>query len=162
MNRIGWSSVRVRLTLWNVVVLALILAGSGVALCYYVRADLAASVDAQLARSGQEFAARTLRFERNFPRFSPDRPEAEGRPVPPPGPRSPAARVAADTDFRRPRQFTAEGKPADPGGEDRPWDLDALARATSGQESFATIQVEGQPVRIFPFPCLPEKERSEG
>lgn len=49
-----WSSIRVRLTLWNVGVFALILAGLGATLCYSVRADSSAAIDRGL-REGVEW-----------------------------------------------------------------------------------------------------------
>ena len=40
MRRVRWNSVRVRLTLWNAFLMALLLTVSGIALCYRVQADL--------------------------------------------------------------------------------------------------------------------------
>ena len=48
-------SIRVRLTLWNVGVLALILAALGGILCYSVRADVQNSVDRELAEEEPGF-----------------------------------------------------------------------------------------------------------
>jgi heavy metal sensor kinase len=51
MSPMRWNSVRFRLTLWNVAVLALILGASGMALCYRVQAEMEASLDRQLKRN---------------------------------------------------------------------------------------------------------------
>jgi heavy metal sensor kinase len=51
MSPMRWNSVRFRLTLWNVAVLALVLGASGMALCYRVQAELEASLDRQLMRN---------------------------------------------------------------------------------------------------------------
>jgi heavy metal sensor kinase len=90
------NSVRVRLTLWNVAVLALVLAGFAAALCYSVRAILSASVDRDLADRAHMFAASWARGAAG----PPPRPfAAPGRPpsswyvpeqgVPLPGPEGP-------------------------------------------------------------------------
>ena len=52
-----WNSVRVRLTLWNAAMAVLLLAGSGLALCYRVQADLRHSVDQDLAQDAERLAA---------------------------------------------------------------------------------------------------------
>jgi hypothetical protein len=44
----GWGSARVRLTLWNVLVLPLVLGGFGAALCYAVQANQSAAIDQDL------------------------------------------------------------------------------------------------------------------
>ena len=54
----GWHSVRVRLTLWNVLVLACVLGGFGAALCYSVQANQAAAIDRDLAARGRGLARR--------------------------------------------------------------------------------------------------------
>ena len=51
-----WNSVRVRLTLWNAVLLVLLLGGLGLVLCYRVQADLRRSVDHDLAQDAERVA----------------------------------------------------------------------------------------------------------
>ena len=58
------SSVRVRLTLWNVTVLALVLVCFGVALCYSVQASLESTVDRDLAARARGVIARWEDMER--------------------------------------------------------------------------------------------------
>jgi signal transduction histidine kinase len=51
----GWSSVRVRLTLWNVLVLFLALGGFGFALTYSVQASQSAAIDRELLERSRFF-----------------------------------------------------------------------------------------------------------
>src|SRR6266581_1360918 len=44
-----WNSFRVRLTLWNVAVLALVLGGFGLALCYSIQTWMSRNIDRELA-----------------------------------------------------------------------------------------------------------------
>ena len=45
-----WDSFRVRLTLWNMAVLALVLGGFGLALCYSIQSWMSWSIDQELAQ----------------------------------------------------------------------------------------------------------------
>lgn len=54
----NWHSVRVRLTLWNVLVLACVLGGFGTALCYAVQAHQSGAIDRQLAERARGLAMR--------------------------------------------------------------------------------------------------------
>ena len=58
----GWGTVRLRMTLWNVAVLALILGALGGVVRYKVQADLFATVDrtlAERAHAERRMSART-------------------------------------------------------------------------------------------------------
>jgi len=154
MSRSAWNSVRVRLTLGNAVVLALLLGVSAIALCYRVQEDLAASVDSDLGRDARDFATRVSHLDPHIQSLSGNRTNGGGGPgkswVLP----SPRAWTAREMDFRRPRHLTPRGKPLDPFGEDRPWDLEALSRAASGRESYSTIRIGDRPVRVFTLPVV--------
>jgi hypothetical protein len=52
-NLAGWGTVRLRMTLWNVAVLALVLGVLGAMVRYQVQADLLAAVDRTLAGRAQ-------------------------------------------------------------------------------------------------------------
>lgn len=56
-----WNSFRVRLTLWNVAVLALVLGGFGLALCYSIQSWMSQSIDRDLADRAHRFAFRGFR-----------------------------------------------------------------------------------------------------
>src|SRR5947207_1112017 len=68
-----WNSVRVRLTLWNGAVLAVLLAASAVVLCYRVQADLARSIDDELARDARDFAGRVSHLDPHIQSLAGDR-----------------------------------------------------------------------------------------
>ena len=70
------SSVRVRLTLWNVLILAVTLGGFGAALCYSVQVNQSASIDRQLEQRVAGFANRG--FPREGERFRPPFPGGFG------------------------------------------------------------------------------------
>lgn len=57
----NWHSVRVRLTLWNVLVLACVLSGFGAAMAYTVQANQAAAIDRQLAEQARGIGPRMNR-----------------------------------------------------------------------------------------------------
>lgn len=133
------QSVRARLTLWNVGVLALVLAGFGLGLCYSVRVMLQRSVDEELRRMARGQAERWARGgPRPGPAFlreglpglpgaspgGPGRPgpgmfrpwEGEGHPQPPDPPPgeapSPPGGLAL---LERVRERATEGAPGFPG-----------------------------------------------
>src|SRR3954454_2533656 len=102
MRRVRWKSVRVRLTLWNAVVLALLLAVSGTALCYRVQAALMHSVDRDLAGGADRVAGWWTREVLEGHRPPPDdrrRPPPDDRRRPPPD------------DLRRPPRDDRPGPP---------------------------------------------------
>jgi heavy metal sensor kinase len=95
-----WNSFRVRLTLWNVAVLALVLGGFGLAFCVSIQSWMSRSIDRDLAERVQ----RHWDWERHR-RFGP--------PGPPGGPGGPRDR------FDRGRMARGMGPPD---GRDRPGD----------------------------------------
>lgn len=178
-----WSSVRVRLTLWNVAVLALVLAGFSAALLTTVRVRMQTGMDRELADRAHMFVARWARQDP----FAPQ-PRAAGRPdwvpgAPGPGPegqepgsprpdegvppeeRGPAPGQGGGLPpfppdrrgyFQRPRVLNPDGGPLNPGGPDEPWDLKTCLRAARGEEHYSTVEVEGERVRVFSAPLRRE------
>lgn len=85
----AWDSVRVRLTLWNIVVLALVLSGFGALMSYSVRANQFAAIDRDLGNRADQDERRGIPppLVRHFvPNAEvPEWPEDLRMPVPPPG-----------------------------------------------------------------------------
>src|SRR5262249_49903059 len=113
-----WTSVRVRLTLWNVLVLAVVMTGFGSAVGYTLRATQSAAVARDWAQRARRVAAGWARFDANAapsgraPGADARRPPLAGgtasrRPdrwgARPDGSRGPATDPNAARDFRRPR-----------------------------------------------------------
>ena len=146
-----WGTVRLRMTLWNVAVLALILGVMGGVVRYFVQADLFAAVDRTLAERGRA-----------------ERPMAEGAPVP--GSRGGNGGRSRLLDPMKP-EAAVEGSlagsrrslpPLDPrviprdrrGKEhwDRPWDGQSFARSLAGRTVYSTVQDHGVEMRILSMP----------
>jgi signal transduction histidine kinase len=137
----NWGSVRVRLTLWNVSVLALVLFGFAAALTYSVRVSQAEYVDRDLRDRAHAIARRW-----------------GGPPPPPPGPRRPTPTISrSSTDaerrgyFRRPRFLNREGQSMF-ALDEHPWDPDAFILALAGHELYTTLWIEGEQIRTFSVP----------
>jgi signal transduction histidine kinase len=146
-----WGTVRLRMTLWNVAVLALILGVMGGVVRYTVQADLFAMVDRTLAERAHPMSVRG------------------GAPGPPGlGPaRTPPRRRVLD-----PMTVAAEGSlvgsrpralppllpriiPRDRAGRehwDQPWDRHAFARSLAGRTVYSTVRHRGTPMRILSMP----------
>jgi signal transduction histidine kinase len=113
-----WNSVRMRLTLWNVLVLALVLGGFGTALCYSVQANQSASIDRDLAQRARGFMRGPGRDrfgrrggpsgERHW--AGPDRPSDAAR-SPRPSPSDPGRNQADAPAARAPREQRSSGPP---------------------------------------------------
>lgn len=135
------TSVRSRLTLWNIGIFALVLSGFLVITDVTVHNVLLADLDHQLD-------AMVNRQERMIAR-----PMDTHRPPPPP----------ADSRRRRMarlvRLFDLTGHPlALPGPSDTPmdppWDLHGYRLAVAGKASFASLRVSGTPLRVLSSPLL--------
>lgn len=92
-----WNSVRVRLTLWNICILALVLGGFGLAFCYTVRVTQSHAIDNELRMRAHPFG------DERFPR-GPGGPGGPGGLGGPGGPRG-FFRGRAPWDFRQPPDF---------------------------------------------------------
>jgi signal transduction histidine kinase len=146
-----WGTVRLRMTLWNVAVLALILGVLGGVVRYQVQADLFAAVDRTLGERAHESGAvwelgpgppgrgRGANFRSRL--LDPGSAPVEGsllgsrpRALPPLQPRI----------LPRDRQGREHW--------DRPWDQQAYARSLAGRTVYSTIEVRGTPMRILSIP----------
>ena len=117
-------SVRTRLTLWNVGVLALILVVLGGVFFFRVRVVALAAVDRGMARYARHYLS------------DPEERDLHG----PPGDLAP-------------RLLDSQGKLTSPSSSgDGPWDRDSFNRALAGRKVYAMIQVKGEPVRVFSLP----------
>ena len=138
--RLSLNSVRVRLALWNVGVLAFVLVGLGIIFSVTIRANINAAIDRRLSQKAHH-AQHFL-----------DAPPPFFRPPPPP----PHDEEAADpTGEMRPRLFNTQGLPLalpdQPAGQplDAPWDAAGLRRAERGEEVYATVRADGGDVRVL-------------
>src|SRR5258708_38934589 len=143
-----WGTVRLRMTLWNVAVLALILGALGGVVRYQVQADLFATVDRTLAERAHE-AGRLY---------------ALGPPY--------AGRITGRPRVLDPMVAAAEGSlvgsrpralpPLQPrilsrdraGREhwDKPWDQQSYVRSLAGRTVYLTVRDGGSPMRILSMP----------
>lgn len=156
-----WNSVRLRLTLWNVFVLALVLAGYAVTLTLTIPRMLAAEVDSEL----EERAARVTRWWSRFDAY----PTSSGTPNRWWAPfidRSGAAERRSgstsgplgDTEadrrgyFRRPRILSTDGEALVPFSGDVPWDPDTFLISLGGQKVYSRITVENETLRVLSLP----------
>ena len=132
------ASIRLRLTLWNVGVLALMLAGLGVGLHYTLKVTLMASVDRGLTRFGSNIQRRV-----DAGGLGPDAWHPPGRP--PSGQADPH-------DLFHPRLLDTEGHSVIPDEPATPYDPAAFRQALAGRRGLATVQLAGQPVRLLTIP----------
>ncbi len=125
------GSIRWRLTLWNVGVLALTLGVLGAALHYTLRANLMRGADRDLAR----FADRAQQLATVLPSELP-------RPLRPP----------PDRTLYGPRFFTVTGQPLPSLTAGTPWDPQTFALSVQGQSVYSARTLSGEPVRIYSVP----------
>jgi heavy metal sensor kinase len=154
-----WYSVRVRLTLWNIAILALVLGGFGLTLCTSVAGNLQASGDRELVARARQFAEWQERRDPSRPR----RHHGWGRGPSPgagatkqagSGPSAAASNAASErfNSFRFPRLLSLDGKPLFSFLEDEPWDPDTFALSREGAERFSTVLVDREEARVFSMP----------
>jgi hypothetical protein len=146
------GTVRLRMTLWNVAVLALILGTLGGVVRYKVQADRFAAVDRTLAERANEAGHQyvflrshtfretrtTLRFRKVFPRAV----AAKGSPRAPRGlPPLPPRFIPRDP------ADTPRGVP-----QEEPWDRHSFARSLAGWTVYSTVRDHGVPMRVVSTP----------
>lgn len=137
--RLSLSSVRVRLALWNVGVLACVLAGLAIIFSVTLRANISAAIDQRLSQK----AHRAQRILANPPpNFRPF--------LPPPEPAD--AKEADSLGEMRPHLFRADSRGLIP--TDMPFDPAGLRRAEAGEEVYATVHSAGGDVRVYSLPVL--------
>ena len=183
MRRIGvglfrLSSVRTRLTLWSVAVLALALIVFAGALCSIVRVNLDAAINrtiVQQARGHQRMTARM--FEPRPDGFGPgpggpggpgdqgpggpgppdgggpgpdfhDRPRGAG----PPGSHNPT--IFGQNGALPPRVLDLHDRPLAGWSASMPWDPDTFPLSARGHESSSTIRVGSERVRVLSVPIF--------
>jgi signal transduction histidine kinase len=142
-----FSSVRFRLALWNVCVLAVVLALFGYALRYKIAADLEAGVDAALSQSASR-AQQSMDYSGSLPPFfmHHELPQGLSRSTAAPsggfGNAGPVAFAVSRLDLA--------GHPLDP---DHPvWDISSVKKALDGQRVYSTVLLDRVPVRIYTAP----------
>ena len=139
------TTVRTRLTLWNVSILALVLIILGGSLRYLVRVNLLAGIDSELKERAHGFAVGWKEHsEKGPPRF--------------PGSRG---RGRDDGDRGRPRFLSLTETPGD--SSDKPLDKQALDRVRADrQEHYSTITVDNDIYRIFSLPLRDRQTQLKG
>jgi len=137
--RLTLNSVRVRLALWNVGVLAFVLVGLGIIFSVTMRANINAAINQRLSVR----AHRAQEFFLNAP------PPAFRRPPPPPNDSAPDP-----SGEMRPRLFNGQGRSFRP--DDTPLDPAGLSRAEAGEEVYTTVRISGASVRVFSMPIRQE------
>ncbi|MDQ2731657.1 MAG: ATP-binding protein [Armatimonadota bacterium] len=172
----AWSlksnMVRVRLTLWNMGVLALALAGFALTVRYTVQATLAASVDRDLGYAAQHRSERISHLsDHEFLSFGLSGRESDHRDEDHPPDAgsvsqqdshteaalpafSPVGRTDGRDDYRRPSVFDITGKALGPFSRAHPWDKKGFELAAAGGAPFRTILIDGTPVRVYSYPIV--------
>ncbi len=138
MNFLLWKrqSIRRRITLWNVGVLALTLAVLGTSLLYTLRANLLRGADRDLAHFAERVQRQTESpFPPNFARPPHRGQDREG----PAGPFGPSLR-------------DLQGRPLFPFLGRAAWDPNTFPAAARGQTVYSTVRFENQPLRVLSVP----------
>lgn len=139
------TSIRARLIIWSVGLMALVLVLLGVVLRWSVQFHLMDLVDRDLQKHGRSMAGGFSRF------FGP---HWHGHMAMPDNGRKPWRKPPTDPD--RPvspdRSLDLQAKPLFPFSNDRPWDLEGLASAARGSEEWTTILEKGERFRVFSIP----------
>jgi len=152
-------SFRARLTLWNAVVIAIVLVAFSAGIVYANQVRLAANIDRELAdramhgplpppRPGPAGGAPPGVLD------DPNQPSAARQGQPGEGDlplrfNDPAAIRFADV--RRPRRFDSQGEPVGQ-MQDPPFDADSLRRSLKGESVYSDGEFDGEPIRIFSTP----------
>ena len=173
MSEIAWGvrSVRRRLTLGNVAILALVLLLLGVAFRLIVQANLMAALDRSMetraARAVRRWESRSDEQRQTLLQDARSHPNRPGRrtlwPELFPG-NAPLLLENADTDDQpaapgfRPKILDLQGRDYLLQTPDAPWDAASFAAAARGQESFGTVRTRRGLARVFSAP-LREKGR---
>jgi len=165
-------SFRARLTLWNVLVLAIVLSAFAFALVLSNQARAAQAIDRELeGRAREVLGPPGGRRQQNNGDPSPPRDgtgpgrddgpgQGEGRrPGGPPSVEQ-MRRMGIDENtirmaqLRRPRVFDAQGQPDGPMRNDTPLDSRGLDLALKGQHIYASVPWQGRRIRVLSWPIL--------
>jgi two-component system OmpR family sensor kinase len=131
--RLSLNSVRVRLALWNVGVLAFVLVGLGIIFSVTMRANINAAINQRLSEKAH-----------HAQHFLSDPPPPFRLPPPP------SDEAPDPSGEMRPRIFDAQGRPHRP--DDTPLDPSGLRRAETGEEVYNNVRIAGVSVRVFSLP----------
>ncbi|MGC4043195.1 MAG: hypothetical protein QM758_05280 [Armatimonas sp.] len=154
-------SLRTRLTLWNMVILALILLALALVLRLIVARSLQDSIDSDLrarAKGAQQYAARLAQKAKEAGQeFAPKK-------------EKPTPSVADRQQTSAPSQwqtrfvewwFEPDGKRLLGPPEETPLDPVALQSAARGEECLTTVSLSGEAVRVCSTPLLPVENSSQ-
>ena len=155
----GPSSVRVRLTIWNVGILASGLLAFGVVSHYVLQRNLISALDRQM----MERALPTIERLAQLPAADSARAEAWGRDRagsdPDRRPSSPQTRDGDNrpnsngaTTIRRPRILTLQRRHYIRQTPETPWDEEAFLLSARGEAIRVTTVVDGEPARVLSMP----------
>lgn len=136
-------SVRLRLTLWNVLILGLVLCVFGLAVYFSVKTIQSNAVDRELQERVHAAIAGDLSLG------GPS--EGTGPTAVSPTP-SRRPRMLTGAEYRRPRALRADGTGEPPFPEDRPWDWRAFFGSMEGRRVFRTVEIDGEPFRVYSAP----------
>lgn len=178
-RRHHWRSLRTRLTLWNIAILAVMLTVLGTVAHYTVRARIMASVDQELTMAVRRFTGPHRRPDQGFRPNGMMRPNRQMRPNgqmlpdalpggrggpngqlgPPPGEQGPPPGGGPDIDpllgQYSPRMLDLQGHVLSPWGGDGPWDKMALKTAATGRAILTTTVVDDEQIRVLSQPLPP-------
>lgn len=165
--------IRLRLTLWNISILALVLLALGAVLQYTMQAMLTASMDRDLEQRADIFAENWRKMMAHpppGPQPGAPKPPPKANTPPPgspsgmpnrPGPRPKAAPVkpAPQPDISKdvfarfwPRTLDTRGFPFFPWAKDVPWDRQLVASSARGASVFKTTYIGEEHARILSIP----------
>lgn len=157
-------SLRVRLTLWNTCVVALILIALAGILRVVVAKSILDSVDADMrgrAQRSQDFVRVLINLavkkaSSSNPTTQTLTPGSSPTPTPTPAPSLlPPSDVGAPSRWQTrlvEKAFDSNGKRLLGAPDDPPLDAKSLTRSARGEEVFLTTQIEGESVRVFSAP----------
>jgi signal transduction histidine kinase len=152
------ASVRLRLALWNVAVLALVLVVFAVSLRYLYEARLMSGMDREMLHATRRFAGMWSRTRglRPFPPGPPPGADERGRGErrggdqgPEPWRRGGMSALPGDPIRLPPRFLDPAGLPMPGPFAEGPWDPRTVPLAARGQEVFSTTVAMDRPVRVL-------------
>jgi len=142
------SSVRMRLTFWNTVVMAAALATFAVAIHIMVGANLRASVDGELAESAEH----VVDGWRTYQAVSAGK-RATGRArIVLRGARPQSGAESRYEQLRSPRLLDPRGRSLVPFWPSQPYDGRAFAAAVAGRRVYSQVTISQVPVRVYSVP----------
>ncbi len=164
MTHFSLHSVRTRLALWNVGVLALVLAVLGIAFRLRMEYVGIAEIDQRMTGAAQAFQDMVSHRPPPGDDHPPDGPPPQS---PPPEDRPPrffghGPHPHGPDPFReyQPRILSITGQsfgpPQEAGTPPAPWDSQTYALSAQGRQMSSTVQVGGAPLRVLSFPLRRE------